>query len=114
MTDSGKELIRLFISQPMFGRDDDILKERSEIARLFEKQYGYRVEVIDSFTKTHDEIIKGRIYMLGGSVSLMYNADYVIFAPGWWRSKGCRIEHAVAVTYDLRRKYLFLGKLLSF
>lgn len=98
-------MTKVFISQPMNGRsDEEILKERMEIFEKYEKTFG-DAELIDSFIKTHEEISKGRIYMLGTSIALMHDADVVIFAPKYLTAKGCKIEHMVAKEYKMKVKY---------
>lgn len=98
--------MKVFISQPMNRRsDEEILKERGLIAKTFEYGMGSPVEVIDSFSKSPDDISKGRVWMLGTSIALMHDADYVIFAPGWKNAKGCVVEEKVAELYGLKRVY---------
>lgn len=98
--------MKVFISQPMNGRsDEDILKEREQIAFEYEETYGVDIEVIDSFLKRPSVISKGRIAMLGDSISLMADADLVIFAPGFSKARGCIVEEEVAKQYGLNRMY---------
>ena len=42
---------------------------------------------------------------LGKSISLMSEADLVVFAPGWENARGCRIEHEVAKEYGIQVSY---------
>ena len=42
---------------------------------------------------------------LGKSISLMSDADLVVFAPGWEDARGCRIEHQVARDYGIQVSY---------
>lgn len=98
--------MKVFISQPMNGRsDEEILKEREFIVSEYEETYGVDVEVIDSFTKSEDDLSKGRIWMLGGSIQLMCDADLVIFAPYYGSAKGCLVEEMVAKQYGLKHMY---------
>lgn len=101
--------MKIFISQPMHGRsDDEILNERAEIAKNLEEVFGKDVKIIDSFTKSSEDISKGRIWMLGGSIQLMFDADVLVFVEGYEKAKGCMIEKQVAVLYNL--KILFYSK----
>lgn len=85
---------KLFISIPMSGRsEEDIDKEMKNIASIY-KSKGY--EIIDSFL---DMIDGDRTYNLGKSISILNDADYVVFAPGWDRSRGCQIEKFVCDMY---------------
>lgn len=44
--------------------------------------------------------------MLGLAVELMRGCDFVLFAPGWKRSRGCRYEHWVARHTGMEIQYL--------
>lgn len=98
--------MKVFISQPMNGRsDEEILKERREMVEAYEEIYGVDVDVIDSFTKSSEDLSKGRIWMLGGSIQLMYDADVILFAPKYGFAKGCIVEETVAKQYGLKHMY---------
>lgn len=88
--------MKVFISQPMYGlSDNQILDIRNNI-KTFLEQNGF--DVIDSFLKDND---KNRIEMLGKSIELLGEADYIYMAKGWKDSKGCRIEYRVAKEYGI-------------
>ena len=99
--------IRIFISQPMNGRRTEIVnRERNGIinsfckwgidAGLFEEGDVF-VDVNENFG---DEVPgKGRLYYLGRSIQNMEEADYVIFATGYEKAKGCLVEHTAATRY---------------
>lgn len=94
--------MKIFISQKMAGlTDDDIIKRREEIKNICRKQFKQPCEFIDSFTKNSELINKGRIAMLGHSISLMADADLVVFDKDWEFSHGCCVERMVCVEYNL-------------
>lgn len=98
--------MKVFISQPMNGRsDEEILKERELIISKYEEIYNTKVEVIDSFNKSPEDQIKGRVWMLGNSISMMHNADLIIFAPNYESGRGCMVEEYVAKLYGLKHMY---------
>jgi hypothetical protein len=102
--------MKVFISQPMNGRsDEEILKERENIKQCLEKKFKEPIEVIDSFTKSPDLVKSGRIAMLGHSISLMHDADLVVFTPGWTSARGCRVAYTVAFEYGLKMYYMYKG-----
>ena len=78
---------------------EEIMQERNRIAA---KWTNASVEFIDSFFR---EPGKNSIDSLGKSISLMSEADLVIFAPGWESARGCRIEHEVAKKYGIQIAY---------
>ena len=97
--------MNLFVSQPMAGLTDaQILKRREELIELVRKRNPEEEIIpIDSFTKSEEIVGRGRIAMLGDSISLMADADLVIFARGWQNSKGCIVENEVCKQYGIRR-----------
>ena len=99
---------RVFISQPMTGRTlDEVKKERQDIDTIMHElndglsTKGISVKVIDSFDE--QAFIEGRnpLDCLGDCIKKMSEANIVVFAPGWDKSRGCRIEHQCAVEYQL-------------
>lgn len=99
---------RVFISQPMTGRTlDEVKKERQDIESIMHElddglsTKGISVKVIDSFDE--QAFIEGRnpLDCLGDCIKKMSEANIVVFAPGWDKSRGCRIEHQCAVEYQL-------------
>lgn len=97
--------MKLFISQPMNGRtDDEILMERRRIERDVENDFGTYVDVIDSFFQGAPVDAKP-LWYLGESLKKLAEADVAIFAHGWQKSRGCRIEHEAAVAYGIEVLY---------
>ena len=94
---------KLFISQPMKGKsDEDILAERKKVIKSAEEKIGEPVEVIDSFFQEAPVNAKP-LWFLGKSLELLAGADIAYFAEGWQDARGCRIEHACAVEYNIDR-----------
>ena len=95
-----KPSFKIFISQPMKNRTaEEIMQERNKIMA---KWTNASVEFIDSFSR---EPGKNSTDSLGKSISLMSDADLVVFAPGWENTRGCRIEHEVAKKYGIQIAY---------
>lgn len=99
---------RVLISQPMTGRTlDEVKKERQDIESIMHElndglsTKGISVKVIDSFDE--QAFIEGRnpLDCIGDCIKKMSEANIVVFAPGWDKSRGCRIEHQCAVEYQL-------------
>lgn len=93
---------KVFISQPMTGRTlDEVKKERHNIELIMQERdeglstKGMSVKVIDSFDE--QAFLEGRnpLDCLGDCIKKMSEANIVVFAPGWDKSRGCRIEHHV-------------------
>lgn len=97
--DSGekKASFKIFISQPMKDRPaEEILQERNKIAA---KWTNASVEFMDSYFG--EGASKNPVDSLGKSISLMGEADLVVFAPGWEKAHGCKVEHQVAMYYGI-------------
>ena len=93
---------RIFISQPMRGRSDaEIEAERKSIAAFMQEIAGDNIEVIPSFFHGKDREMLKPMRLLGMAIELLSDADTAIFAPGWEKGRGCRIEHECAVQYGL-------------
>lgn len=91
-----KPSFKIFISQPMKDRTtEEIMLERNKIVA---KWTNASVEFIDSYFANPG---KNSIDSLGKSISLMCDADLVVFAPGWEKAHGCKVEHQVAVYYGI-------------
>ena len=94
---------KLFISQPMRGKTDEEIKtERAKAIEAASELMGEPVEVIDSFFEKAPVNAKP-LWFLGKSLELLADADVAYFAPGWKDARGCKIEHACAVEYNINR-----------
>lgn len=100
-------MLKVFVSLPMNGRSDLVIKQKMEyLFRLVQERYPEKeFEMIDSFTKDPAIQEKGRVSMLGHSIQLMADADIVIFSKDYRLARGCRIEEQVAIEYNIRREY---------
>lgn len=99
---------KIFISQPMKDRTtEEIMQERNRIATRWKNEVAKweskSVEIINSYFG--EGASKNPTDSLGKSISLMSEADLVVFAPGWESARGCRIEHEVAKEYGLQIAY---------
>lgn len=95
-----KPPFKIFISQPMKDRTaEEIMQERDDIMAKWTNK---SVVFIDSY---FCEPGKNSTDSLGKSISLMGDADLVVFAPGWENARGCKIEHQVARDYGIQVSY---------
>lgn len=95
--------MRVFISQPMRGRTiEQIQERRDQICEMLVEVFNRDIEFIDSINKDEELQKKGSIAMLGHSVSLMADANLVVFDDCEDRYySGCHIEREVASTYKI-------------
>lgn len=93
--------MKIFISQPMKGRDaEEIQKEREEVILALKAKYGKEVEIIDSFVKDFPKDANAA-WFLGRAIELLSSADGALFLGDWYEARGCRIERQVCHEYGI-------------
>lgn len=98
--------MKVFISQPMRGRTDEVIKAEREyvtnkITAYYKEHYPLEsIEVIDSFFEDTPSDAKP-LWFLGKSLELLSTADVAYFAKGWDEARGCTIEHDCAIKYGI-------------
>nr|DAK31660.1 MAG TPA: protein of unknown function (DUF4406) [Caudoviricetes sp.]DAO38760.1 MAG TPA: protein of unknown function (DUF4406) [Caudoviricetes sp.] len=93
--------MKIFISQPMKGRDtEEIWKERAEAILALKEKYGEEVEIVDSFVKDFPKDANAA-WFLGKSIELLSSADGALFLGNWYEARGCRIERTVCHDYGI-------------
>lgn len=93
--------MKLFISQPRKGKSNEELRQvRDEAIDEVRNMFGEDIEVIDSFIQSPPDGAKP-IWYFAKSVLLMSKADVVYFAKGWRDARGCVLENAIAIAYDM-------------
>lgn len=106
--------MKIFVSLPMHGMDPLQVQERQEELRQYAEDFlRNNYNVPDDFSleliKTNVYYEKAstkktpRVYMLGKSISLLGDADLVIFDTTWSASSGCRIEMNTCIEYGIPR-----------
>lgn len=97
--------MKIMLSQPMTGRTTlEIREERKELVNLLESQGHTVIDTIFDF-KDKDPYNDG-LYYMGHSILAMSEVDAVVFMKGWENSRGCKIEHELALKYGLFIKEL--------
>lgn len=93
--------MKIFISQPMKGRDaEEIQKEREEAICALKAKYGKDVEIIDSFVKDFPKDANA-VWFLGMAIELLSSADGALFLGDWYEARGCRIERQICHDYGI-------------
>lgn len=102
---------KLFISCPMRGLTDEMIKANMEkMHKIAEIVFDEKLEVIPSYI-VPEEVPEGAItsiWYLGQSIQMMSKADYYIGVNGIYNFDypGCDIENTVAHTYGLRTYFV--------
>lgn len=100
---------KLFVSLPMRGLNErEIRKRMNYLKSLVELELKEEVVLIDTFIKDEpdsEEINDIGLYYLGESIKELAYADIVIFANGWMKARGCKVEYKAAVEYGVKILY---------
>lgn len=105
--------MNIFISQPMTGyTEDEIYTNRTKEINKIKHNDNWdtrdanfitsyineksQKEVKDVFSESDIDIV-----LLAISIRKLADADVIWMSNGWEESKGCKIEHAVAVAYGI-------------
>ena len=92
---------KLFVSQPMRENSpDEILAERNRVILKAQEALGEAVDPIPSYCPGAHEGI-GPVRALANSIYLLGDADAAVFAKGWEKARGCRIEQAICLEYGI-------------
>ncbi len=90
---------RVYLSHP-FGKRPENVEKSKRLAEWYQDAWadeGRDYEIVNPLTilaplsKGIDEWT-----MLKIAINLMRSCDIVLFAPGWKKSRGCRLEHMAA------------------
>ena len=102
----------IFISQPMHGLEEsDILVTRQNIINAAKENLpkdGEGLYFLDSFLTGAKDV--NPLVCLGHAITMLSKADIAIFAHGWSKSRGCRIEHAICEEYGITCYQAIPGK----
>lgn len=104
-----KKVIRVFISQPMSGRTvQEIKDERANALAELSRSAKFKDAILVEIDSFHENALNDSkpITELGKCISLMANADFVIFCKGWDKSRGCRVEFEVAKQYGIPHDWI--------
>lgn len=89
-------MAKIFISIPMTGRDENVVKE--EMYSIMETKFPNDT-MIDQMKVTSN--LDNYVDIMGADIRCMSQADHVYFAPGWENSRGCLIEKRVCDAYGI-------------
>lgn len=118
--------VNVFISQPMSGRHvEEIQEERDLIVTFIKEHYDfqfrnsrasamipkgynmfneateYNINVVNPIERENVPDNAGRLWYLGRAISDLEKCDFVIFARGWKKAKGCCVEREAVRQYDI-------------
>ena len=95
---------KLFVSLPMRDRDiEDIRSDMTTITSFISFQLGEDCELLNSIEdgKPPADAKDPSIWYLGRSISMLSQADLVVFDSSWREARGCIIEHMVCALYNI-------------
>ena len=106
--------MKVFISQPMSGHSDEEINEVKERAKEeIKKLYQFfdnnnQLEIISTTELRKHEILPknaSRLWWLGRAIQMLEDVDVIYMCNGWEEAKGCKIERAVAIEYNISIHY---------
>ena len=93
---------KLFISQPMKDKSNEVIKqERDHAIETVKSIIGEDIEVLDTFYDDMPENTKPLEY-LARSINDLAKADIAYFVNGWQDYRGCKIEYMCATQYGIK------------
>lgn len=98
--------MKLMISQPMYGKtNEQIREERKEIVKKLEDE-GH--EVLDTIIEENidGDGVNYAITCLSKCIGYIAQVDGVVFMPGWENARGCQVEYEVARAYEKFIRFL--------
>ena len=91
--------MKVFISQPMRGKTySHLIAERALIKEKVKADFGNDIEFIDTLFLDGEEV---PLKSLSKSLSLLADADGVVFVGQWFMYPGCYIEHECSAIYGV-------------
>lgn len=96
--------MRLFISQPAENKSfESLCTERNRVVNLMQALHpNEEIDfMVNYITDPSPRASNRAVYRLSEFIRLMSLADMIYFARGWQDDYSCRIEHEVAVAYNL-------------
>ncbi len=103
---------KAMLSQPMAGKsEEEIIATREKAIKALEEK-GYEVVntlFTDAWYSKDQMALRGVVHIplcfMAKSLENMSRCHAAYFCKGWEDARGCRIEHAAAITYGLEVLY---------
>lgn len=94
--------MKVFISQPMKNKTPEEIKAVRLAAEMMVKVIfpEKKIDIIDSYFEENADSASP-LANLGKSLELLATADIAVFCYGWEEARGCRIESAACVAYEI-------------
>lgn len=90
---------KVFISQPMNGRTQNIIElERREICEKVKQIFGEDVEILGNY---FPDFRGNALECFIKSISVLTEADAAVFGKHWEDYRGCIIEHKICKDYNV-------------
>lgn len=92
--------MKYFISQPMNNKTaKDIRIERARIAAMI-KMIVPDAQILSGFVEEVPDGTKP-MKLLGSAIQILSDADVAVFANGWDHARGCVVERAACMAYNI-------------
>lgn len=103
-----KNLFKVFVSLPMRDRELDEIKARQlKIFVALKSTDIFENPILLDTIHEHDiPEEENMLWYLGESIKALGRANLAIFDKDWRTARGCRIEHAICVLYNIPIMYV--------
>lgn len=82
------------------GKSNEEIREERKLRVGLLERMGY--EVVDSIiAETPEDAFNEPVFYLSQSILLLSQCDCIYFMEGWENARGCKIEHDIAVAYNI-------------
>lgn len=103
-----KNLYKIFVSLPMRDRELDEIKARQQ--KIFDGIKSTNIFknpiLLDTIHEHDVPEEENMLWYLGESIKTLGRANLAIFDKDWRTARGCRIEHAICVLYNIPCMYV--------
>lgn len=103
---------KMMISQPMAGKTDEEIITTREKAIKYISSHGYKLvntlftdEWYSKEKMTDRGVVQIPLCFMAKGIENMSTCHAVYFTKGWEYTRGCKIEHEIAIAYGLEIHY---------
>lgn len=99
--------MKIFISQPMKGKNETEIETIRYNAKAFLEEYFKQdIDLGGLLVSQAQKASNKSVDILGQAVSLLADCQIAVFVDGWQKARGCLVEHQVCEYYGIPALYM--------